>query len=376
MAGTRRRLLQDPQHFQVHLPHLEVVDFSRTALTDHGILQLAAAPALRRADLRQAGASPPAIAHLREVNPECEFLSDFSDEEIANAPTLFRAAPEIHTDSPLDLLRREDIDPHELRMAGDGDAENAPAEVVAIFGDSRLRQHFIGPNGPHLAFSADSRSLVSVGFDGRIIQWDVGTGQMQNVINTDYSVLAVNRTAKPDEYVANGNQGHGIYEPRSDPTVQLLPQIGGAYESPSADGRIGVTGAWDGAGHHQVWQVPQRRLLHDNTSGQKFRMTAVHPTGELFALVCSDGVVTVRETRSSKEICQLNDAGNQLNCAAFSRDGNSIYAGGRRSSAAIRKPVRFCSATLSARITSSCWRSRPMEHGWRRVTSATEPSKC
>jgi serine/threonine protein kinase/WD40 repeat protein len=323
-----------------HLPHLEDVDFSRTALTDQGIFQLAAAPALRRADLRQTSATAAAIAYLRQLKPDCEFLSDFSDEEIAKAPSLFRTAPDVPTDSPLDQLRREDIDPHELRMAGDGDPANAPAELVAIFGDSRLRQHFIGPNGPHLAFAANSRSLVSAGFDGRIIQWDIETGQMQSLLDAGYPLLSVNRTGEADQFVANGLGGHGIYELPSGRTVEMLPTIGGAFESLSVDSRIGVTGAWDGAGHHCVWHVPQRRLIFDGTYVGRVRQTSVHPSGELFALVGADGAVTVRETRSGKEVCRLADPNNHLQCVIFSQDGNCLYTGGRDQPEIVRWDAR------------------------------------
>jgi WD40 repeat protein len=77
--------------------------------------------------------------------------------------------------SPFDQLKREDIPAAELAAAAlDGDAANAPRELVAVLGDSRLK-HW---TEPHLvAFSADGSRIVSLANDDRGRIWDAQTGQ-------------------------------------------------------------------------------------------------------------------------------------------------------------------------------------------------------
>ncbi|MBI3466497.1 MAG: hypothetical protein HY000_26075, partial [Planctomycetes bacterium] len=75
--------------------------------------------------------------------------------------------------SPLDKLDRTQIPPYELKVAGGGDPEKAPAGLVAILGNSRLKHWgFVGP----IAYRPDGKELASCGDDGTIRFWDVTTG--------------------------------------------------------------------------------------------------------------------------------------------------------------------------------------------------------
>jgi WD40 repeat protein/serine/threonine protein kinase len=76
--------------------------------------------------------------------------------------------------SPLDQLSREAIPPYELRVAGGGDPERAPAELVAVLGDSRLK-HWGFVDG--VAFSPDGTALASASWDGTVKVWDPATGE-------------------------------------------------------------------------------------------------------------------------------------------------------------------------------------------------------
>ncbi len=76
---------------------------------------------------------------------------------------------------PFDALRREDIPPDELRDAGGGDPARAPKDLVAVFGDSRLRgwgdENFPG------RFSPDAKRFVCS--DGGAIRvWDATSGRL------------------------------------------------------------------------------------------------------------------------------------------------------------------------------------------------------
>jgi hypothetical protein len=86
--------------------------------------------------------------------------------------------------APADALRREDIRAELLQMAGGGDKDHAPPELVAVFGEDRhaagdMRNHLnavaIRPDGKTLAFGGTDTAvrLVSLeGQPGRAKVWD------------------------------------------------------------------------------------------------------------------------------------------------------------------------------------------------------------
>jgi WD40 repeat protein len=83
--------------------------------------------------------------------------------------------------SPLEALRREDIPPYELAMAGQGDPLHAPAELVAVLGDSRLK-HW----GRVLSasFHPDGSRLATAANDG-VRVWDFSSGEQRFASGTE-----------------------------------------------------------------------------------------------------------------------------------------------------------------------------------------------
>ena len=75
-----------------------------------------------------------------------------------------------------DTLKRADIPPYELAIAGNGDPVQAPKELVAIFGDSRLK-HWAGVSS--VAFTPDGKTMVSTGSDNAVRIWDTETGKQR-----------------------------------------------------------------------------------------------------------------------------------------------------------------------------------------------------
>ncbi len=95
--------------------------------------------------------------------------------------------------SPFDQLRREDIDPYELAVAGMGDPPKAPPELVAIYGNSRLA-HWSKPR--QMEFDATGEIVVSRGSCTRV--WERETGRQLAcwpssgfVLNPDRNLAAV-----------------------------------------------------------------------------------------------------------------------------------------------------------------------------------------
>jgi WD40 repeat protein len=104
-------------------------------------------------------------------------------------------APEIKpgpSASPFDRLRREDSPAHELKVAGRGDPQQAPLELVAVIGDSRLR-HWSSVGGA--AFSPDGKTVFSASgastLTPLLTRWSAATGEMDFAVSIPSSAQAL-----------------------------------------------------------------------------------------------------------------------------------------------------------------------------------------
>jgi len=112
-------------------------------------------------------APPRAIEPVVEAQPAAKLASQPTPAIVRLKPTDLEAS---------DRLRREDIPPYELFAAGRGDPSQAPAHLVAIIGDSRLK-HWAGVRS--VAFNKDGRTLVTAGIDETSMIWELDTGKMR-----------------------------------------------------------------------------------------------------------------------------------------------------------------------------------------------------
>jgi WD40 repeat protein/serine/threonine protein kinase/uncharacterized membrane protein len=108
------------------------------------------------------------------TSPGAALLAPVSNKASTGNPVASKPAPR----SIFDALRREDIPPYELAVAGDGDPAKAPAEIVAIIGDSRMR-HWSAVGV--VAFVGNDK-LASAGPDGAVRIWNVKSGKQEQVL--------------------------------------------------------------------------------------------------------------------------------------------------------------------------------------------------
>jgi WD40 repeat protein/serine/threonine protein kinase len=85
---------------------------------------------------------------------------------------------------PVDRLTRQTLTDEKRMTAGNGDAESAPEQLVAVLGSSRLSH--AARNIQSVAFSPDGKLLASSGEDEYIRLWDVTTGKQVRAIHFNF----------------------------------------------------------------------------------------------------------------------------------------------------------------------------------------------
>jgi WD40 repeat protein len=187
--------------------------------------------------------------------------------------------------SPFDRLRPEDVDPEELKAAGEGGPEKAPAGLVAILGDSRLSDWSGIMEG--VGFGPEGTRLVSAGaYDLRL--WDPRTGR------------------------------------------PLGPPLPGAARyiccfALSPDRLRAVTGGVARA--IQVWDLGKRCEVDRLDVGAGVASVAFSPDGKRIAAGCEDRTARVWDPATRKPVQVLRSHAHPVRAVAFSSDGRWLACG-------------------------------------------------
>jgi WD40 repeat protein/beta-lactamase regulating signal transducer with metallopeptidase domain len=247
----------------------------------------------------------------------------------------------------LDHLQRSQIDPYELRMAGGGDAAKAPAELVAVLGNSRFK---------HLSYvkeavySPDGTQIASAGGDGMVRLWDAATGNeirafpgrpmWENGPDTLSSVAF-----SPDgRTIAAGSDAHCVFhwEVATGKEIRLLRAEDFVYRVGfSPDGRFLATAHEAEAA---IWELDTGKLLH-KLGGQSPEFHRKYVTDHVTsafshdgnALYASypDGHIRTWEVSSGRQLAAVAAHTSAIRSLALSMDGKLLATGGEDKTARI-----------------------------------------
>ena len=205
--------------------------------------------------------------------------------EAAQADALFRSLP-----APADQLSQATIPAYELRLsAALGPARNgkavAPAELVAVIGDSRLKHSGVIWS---IAYSPDE-SLLAAGDDlGYLKIWDPKTGEEIHSVKAHESA---------------------IYSLAFSPDGQTL-----------------LTGSVDGLA--RLWNVATMQLretLSEHTS--QVRAVAYGPLGDLVATAGLDQTIKLWDPANGRLVRTMEEIPGPVACIAFSPDERLLAVG-------------------------------------------------
>lgn len=137
--------------------------------------------------------SPPARAPEATASKLDAPPANETPAAVAAAVPIVRLKPD--DPEPADKLRREDIPIDELAEAGGGDPARAPAELVAILGDSRLR-HWGTVSA--VEFHPNGKLLATGGSEGVVRLWNSETGRALRTLRDPHMGRVEDITLSPD----------------------------------------------------------------------------------------------------------------------------------------------------------------------------------
>jgi WD40 repeat protein len=205
---------------------------------------------------------------------------------------------------PIDKLQRDVIDPYELRVAGRGNVENAPKELVAIWGDSRWKNSgYI----KKITYSADGSRLATIGGAEGIV-WDVSTGRAIAQIPAPGSWLEAIAISSEGGQVAIADRGQGGIPIWDVETQTHQRTLGGRDEGafflaylPDRESLISV----QPNGIAKLWNPNTGQLLRLIAQGLgHLTDAAVDPQGKLLATTGDEKVIRVWDIATGKKIIE------------------------------------------------------------------------
>jgi WD40 repeat protein len=237
-----------------------------------------------------------------------------------------------------DALKREDIPEELLKMAGRGDKDKAPAELVAVFGEDR---HARGDGQCQLftvAFSPDGKTLAFGGTSRAVQRIDLATGKPLPELTWKQRSGGENAYAlafSPDGKVlaCGGEMGSLVlWDAATGAELWSLPapEVRLAQVAFSPDGTLLATGGDNNGAVVRIWKAATGQLLFtSHTPGAwKAWCVAFSPDGKTLAAGLESGEVRLWDVATGRERCRLGGHGGRVRWLGFHPDGRSVAVAG------------------------------------------------
>jgi WD40 repeat protein/serine/threonine protein kinase len=241
-----------------------------------------------KADIEKLGA-PFSSSLARQLEPEEVALrakcSDFIHRWLGTSEAMQLASGIRSLPGPVDGLRRNQIAPYELRLSGGGDVSAAPAALVAVVGDSRLKH---ATSVHSVAFSPHDDWLAAGDAAGLVKIWNPTTGEEIRSIRA---------------------HGNAVIAVAFSPDGKLLLTA-------SVDGTARL---WDAQSFEQIF------VLTGHT--EQIRAAAYSPRGDLVATGGLDRTIRIWSTADGSLVRKIDDFDGTVASLAFSPDGEALAVG-------------------------------------------------
>jgi WD40 repeat protein len=273
----------------------------------------------------------PGFLHLAAVAGEEPVRTEFQGIRLWPVEPTSTGLPEpqARTLCPADALRRDQIPPYELKVAGRGDPKRAPPELVAILGNSRM-QHWNGVAA--VAFSPDRKTLATGSRDRTVTIWDIASGdQIHSLEGHSDEITAV--AFSPDGRTlasASADTTVKLWETATgNPVRTLYPRCYVHHVVFSPDGKRLAAGLSDHTA--RIWDAAtgeQRHSLDGHKGG--VHSVAFSPKDAVLATGSRDGTIKIWNVATGKSLpspAEGHEGG--VFAVAFSPDGSRLASGGR-----------------------------------------------
>jgi WD40 repeat protein/serine/threonine protein kinase len=236
---------------------------------------------------------------------------------------------------PLDL-RREDIPPTLLALAGAGASAQAPPELAAVLGDGR----FLLPRVGHTSWMDQSPDgqVLAVPLDEDVVLFEVATGRYCRTLKGPGGRVGYVTFSRDSRLLAattwheESGGAARVWDLRRNRVLFTHPQPGPMVAGAAAFSRDGKHVFTEGNGRIHVWESQTGTHLHEVMIHPRgIGQIGVSPDGRRLAVtVFFDGAVKVLAWDGKKltEVRTLKCLSGLVAAAVYSPDGKFLAAGG------------------------------------------------